>query len=82
MVVRFSTKKSVRHYVGLVQSKSEDEYTVSFLRRSGAESFVFPNKEDIAAVDKQDIVFKLQQPVVNNRGQYKFNEQLLFQNIC
>lgn len=65
-----------------MQSKSEDEYTVSFLRRSGEKSFVFPNKEDIAAVDKQDIVFKLQQPVLNNRGQYKFNKQLLFQNIC
>lgn len=62
LLVKFPTKKIVRHYVGLVLSEDSFEYSVKFLRRNGPSQFIFPNVDDIALVTKEDVVWKLPKP--------------------
>lgn len=53
------------------------------MTKSGTNLFVFSNKDDIEKVDIKDVVAKLQPPLsVNNRGHYKFNDELfMFKNL-
>jgi len=51
----------------------EDEVEVKFLKKVGRDTFSFNDvHDDIAMVAKEDIVRKLSEPVINNRGTYKF----------
>lgn len=70
------TKNTIKHYVGIVQSSVEQECTIKFLRKSGQDIFVFPPKDDVFTVDIKDILLKLQQTILNNRGHYRFSENL------
>lgn len=78
VIVKFqTTKNNLRYYVGLVQGVgTQNEFIVKFLRKSGATFYIFPENDDVSAVDKKDIVHKLCQPNVNNRGQYIFSEDI------
>lgn len=72
VVVKFDGKKTIYHYVGLVTKEEEnDELLVKFLKRSAGTFFVFPEIEDLCPVQRSDVVAKLEQPLVNNRQQYK-----------
>jgi hypothetical protein len=67
--------KKYHNYVGAVQSSVGQECTIKFLRKSGQDIFVFPPK-DVFTVDIKNILLKLQQPLLNNRGHYRFSENL------
>nr|CAD7447743.1 unnamed protein product [Timema bartmani] len=51
-----------------------EEFTVSFLKNSFGEKFVFPEKEDISVIDMSDIVQVLNPPTINKRGQHMFHK--------
>ena len=74
VIVKFSGKKKVVHYVGLVvepqevnseTSGDESDYTVKFLRREtpSSFSFIFPSVDEITVIAADDIVQKLPSPV-------------------
>lgn len=77
VVIQFLTnKKSVKHYIGLITCNFNEECTIRFLRKSGEDIFVFPPTDDISCIEKKDIVLQLKTPILNNRGHYKFVENL------
>lgn len=72
--MKFDGKKTIHHYIGLVTKEEEnDELLVKFLKRSAGTFFVFPEIEDLCPVQRSGVVAKLEQPLVNNRQQYKFS---------
>lgn len=67
VLVKLGTKKVCRHYVGIVLTDPDEDDTVEikFLSRMLSKSqpvFCYPDKEDIAEVDVDDIVRKLPFP--------------------
>ena len=63
--MKFSTKKTVKHNVGRVESVvNVTEFCVSFLKIKDDNKFIFPEKEDISDTDISEIVLKLPQPHV------------------
>ena len=63
-IVRFATKKIMVHYVGKIVSVHEEGYDIKFLRRKRQSfEFIFPNVDDTASVEKNDIVKKLPAPM-------------------
>lgn len=77
VVVKLTGKKdSFRHFIAVVLSvERQSEFTVKFLRRAGS-VFVFPDIEDISCVDRQEIVCVLNNPCINHRDQYSFDNDL------
>lgn len=67
-------KKTIHYYVGMVKKKFNDEYLISFLKKSTSNLFVFPEKEDVSHVERCEIVTVLNPPNINNRGQYYFDD--------
>lgn len=68
--MRFLGKKVIKYYVRLIISRSVGEYTVKFMKKSGDNKFIFPEREDVSVVDAHDICRILGQPEVNNSHQY------------
>lgn len=67
VIVRYSTKRSVQHFVGCIVSISgimemEAACTVSFLKRGHSWKFSYPEQEDIDAVPLEDIIKRLPKP--------------------
>lgn len=61
--VKFPTKRNVFHYVGQVIGLAEyGEFEVKFLRHS-TNGFNFPSADDISTVSRNDIEYKLHQPI-------------------
>lgn len=58
VLVKFSTKKTVKHYVGqVVQKLDNGEYYVNFMRRKMPESyFLFPENSDQSLVSSEDVI--------------------------
>lgn len=82
VVVKFSTNKNVKHYIGVILSIEQGEIEIKFLRKSG-QKFVFPPNDDICMVEREDIISIMQQPNLNNRGQYVFPDDLSYiPNLC
>lgn len=65
VIVRYTTKKTVKHYVGQVIKISGDEYNISFMKRIVAGKFVFPDKPDEDTVVAEDILLKLPPPSIS-----------------
>lgn len=64
VLVRFPTKKTVRHYVGqITEAQDQIEYLVKFLRKRGSDAFSFPDTDDLSIVNRQDILVKLPKPL-------------------
>ena len=80
VLVKFDTKKTVYHYVGLIQEVSHSMATVKFMRVSKVRNtFIFPEIEDVASVPLEDIKTKLPTPTTwMKRGslKYKFEKPL------
>lgn len=71
VLVKFPTKRDVKHYVGVVlntegKNLSLDEYEVKFLRKKKTYGFCFPFVDDIATVLRSDMVAKLPPPTKIN----------------
>lgn len=85
-IVRFATKKIMVHYVGKIVSVHEEGYDIKFLRRKRQSfEFIFPNVDDTASVEKNDIVKKLPAPMSSGGTEraeriYIFSRNL-FKNI-
>lgn len=79
VVVKFCTKKTVKHYLGKVEFCDRGfEYLVKFLRKVSENKFVFPESEDRSLVNCDEIVSVLPPPSNSKRGgQYIFNIDLL-----
>lgn len=58
VLVKFTTKKTVKHYVGQVLQKLDSgEYYVNFMRRKMPECyFVFPENPDQSHVSSEDVI--------------------------
>lgn len=63
LLVKFTTKKRVVHYVGKVEEFFDDhDYQMTFLRKN-RNGFHFPNIADCSTISRSDIVSKLPKPV-------------------
>lgn len=84
VVVKFLGKRSIKNYIGLIISKEDHEYTVKYLRRSTEKKFIFPVIEDTSVIEEADIVFKLKQPLLDQRNRYYFDPEELksIENLC
>lgn len=82
VVVQFVEKQLIKHYVGKLLTNIEDnEYHVSYLRRSGKvdNHFYFPIEPDIATVSSEDVNIVL--PLVNVAGRIKRQMSIRSQRI-
>ncbi|CAG9773326.1 unnamed protein product [Ceutorhynchus assimilis] len=68
VIVRYMTKKTVKHYVGQVIKISGDEYNISFMKRIVAGKFVFPDKPDEDTLVAEDILLKLPPPTISGKN--------------
>lgn len=80
VLVKFDTKKTICHYVGIIKEVNHSMATVKFMRVSKIRNtFIFPDIEDIASVPLEDIKTKLPTPTTwMKRGslKYKFDKPL------
>uniref|UniRef100_A0A2A4JHL6 Uncharacterized protein n=1 Tax=Heliothis virescens TaxID=7102 RepID=A0A2A4JHL6_HELVI len=74
VLVKFDTKKTVYHYVGLIEEVSHSMATIKFMRASKIRNtFIFPDIEDVASVLLDDIKTKLPSPTTwMKRGSLKY----------
>jgi hypothetical protein len=75
VIVKLCTKKTVKHYIGLIVAYDDlnsSDISIKFMKKISANKFVFPD-DKVWVTDKDDIVLKLGQPLLNNREQYVFN---------
>lgn len=57
VLARFFTKTTTIHYIGQVLKKDLNNYEIKFLRRrNNSSSFAFPVTDDIAIVEREDII--------------------------
>lgn len=76
VLVRFCTKKNIKHYIGQVQREDDDgDLEVKFLRKSTNGAFIFPLVDDISSVLLSDIVKVLNTSKVH-RGAFSFQNDL------
>lgn len=67
VLVKFVTKKTILHYVGVIELQLEDktEFSIKFLRKKeNSYKFFFPDAPDVSVVDFEDIIRKLPQPQI------------------
>ena len=80
VLVRFATKRLVRHYVGqIIEQIDGDEYSVKYMRCQSVQKgkFVWPGKEDISTVEADsDIMMTLPTPTVDRREIVTFSIDL------
>ena len=80
VLVKFNTKKTVYHYVGIVEEVNHSMATVKFMRASKIRNtFMFPDIEVVASAPLEDIKTKLPTPTTwIKRGslKYKFDKPL------
>lgn len=62
VVVKYSSKRSIKYFVGLVVESSSFEMTVKFARRIDGSRFKWPDVEDISNVDPDQIELRLKTP--------------------
>lgn len=85
VIIRLSTKKTVKHFIGLIEEHNLDDYLVKYMKKKSDTplAFIFPPKEETSLVPFEEIRGKLCQPVVGRRDIYSFREDLgSFENLC
>lgn len=78
VLVKFSAKKSLKHYVGQIVKINKDIPIVKYLRKTqtkqGLLHFVYPDVDDICKVlHVEDIVSILPKPTISRRGHISFS---------
>lgn len=85
VLVKFSTKTRVTHFVGIIRSITEEkDPVVQFVRKVPNKKisiFQFPENEDISLITDEDIVKILPQPTLGRRGEVVFNVQFSSYNV-
>lgn len=54
VIVQYCTKKTIKHYIGMLLARSEDDWIIKFTRGKNNE-FVWPSSEDLDTVPECDI---------------------------
>lgn len=72
VLVQYATKKTIRHYVGQIIEKMEEEWKIKFARFSKG-MFIWPQEEDTDSIREEDIVRILPQPTTDRRGRFSFS---------
>lgn len=80
IIVKFATKKSLKHFVGKVLSINGVNPVVKFLRKvkeskcDTGTTFSYPTVDDICTIEHlEDIVTVLPEPTITRRGQIIFH---------
>ncbi|CAG5019194.1 unnamed protein product [Parnassius apollo] len=89
VLVKFTTKSSLKHYVGIVSSVNyEGIPTVKYVRKSAFRgnddntAFVYPDVPDVCELRHlDDIVCKLPNPIIGRRGKIFFKVSFKGYNI-
>lgn len=63
VVVKFATKKLMKHFVGMVLTTDELEAQITYFKHSG-QHFLSPEQPDVSFIELSDIVLKLPQPTM------------------
>jgi hypothetical protein len=64
ILVAFATKKTKKHYVGVITSMNEGHPTVKFARRvKSTSAFTWPQTDDISEIGIEDVSAFLPEPV-------------------
>lgn len=80
-LIRFSTKKTVKYYIGKIVDQNDDGFEVKFLRKTKANKFCWPHVDDVAMVEENDIERILPNPQIDHWGKLSFNEHLTSYNL-
>lgn len=64
VVVQFTTKKTLKHFIGLVLEEIYGVYQIKFMRKKRGNLFVFPDVDDISDVIETDIEKVLMPPKI------------------
>ena len=82
VLVAFATKKTKKHYIGVIQSLNTEEPTVKFARRvKNTSTFVWPHTDDISEIPSEDIITFLPQPTIGRRGTLMFGVSFTGLNV-
>lgn len=71
VVVKLSSKKSSKHFVGLLMNKnSMEDYTIKFMKRKDGSpnGFIWPQIDDQSIVSFEEVIGVLDQPSIDRRG--------------
>jgi hypothetical protein len=80
VLVKYSTKKSVYHYVGQITGKIDDGWSVKFLKYT-KNKFIWPDKINDDVVETEDILKILPIPTRGRRGCLEFGIQFQGYNL-
>ncbi|CAG9822250.1 unnamed protein product [Phaedon cochleariae] len=78
VLVKFPTKKTIRHFVGQIIEMVENEPVVKFARKINKVKltrktvFVFPDIEDSSLISEENIIRVLPTPLYGRRGEIEF----------
>ncbi|CAK1601538.1 unnamed protein product [Parnassius mnemosyne] len=86
VLVKFSTSKLAKYYIGLVIKYNDLErvYTIKYLRKNSKGTFYWPLVDDVSEITLLDVEKTLPNPQVGRRGTLKFdldNLGVLLSNI-
>lgn len=85
VLVKFCTKKTVKHFVGMIEFITKfGDPVVRFVRKvpnKRISIFQYPENEDISEITDGDIVQILPEPSLGRRGEIVFNIQFSSNNI-
>jgi hypothetical protein len=83
ILVAFATKKTRKHYVGVITSMNEGHTAVKFARRvKSASSFIWPQTDDIPEIEIEDISAFLPEPVEGRRDGMTFSVSFSGRHVC
>ena len=73
VLVKFRGKRTTKFYAEKLIGQEEEEWKVSFLRKTRNDKFIWPKIEDISVIEDQDIELLLPEPKIDHWGQLSFD---------
>ena len=73
VIVTYSTKKTLKRYVGKVLQITNETVEVKFVKKYTNYLFIWPNTDDVDTVDISDIYKVIPAPTEGRRGQLNFS---------
>lgn len=72
-LVKFSSGKNAKYYVGKIIDCKDNEFTAKYLRKNSKGTFSWPQVDDVSIITRPDIEKKLPKPSISLCGVLKFN---------
>lgn len=83
VLVSFTIKRPVKHFIGKITSITDGIPTAKFLRHvKSSPTFVWPQEDDYSEIQLEDIVVVLPDPTELKRGGYIFSVSFDGFNVC